>query len=146
MFRRLSLALVAAALAAALPCAAAAQDATLGVSYASPGVNPTGTVNLVFGVYTSETANQPMSNGAFTYTVPAGLTATGVTDSIYCPATVSLTGNVLTVSGMTQTPSFICEITVSLRADTLGVYPLAPTTLSYSTPAGAILFRRPARR
>lgn len=143
MLRRLSLAVFAATLAAALPCAAAAQEATLGVSYSSPGVNPTGTVDLVFGVYTSETANQSMTNGAFTYTVPAGLTALGVTDSIDCPATVSLVGNVLTVSGMTQEVSFICSITVAIRADTLGVYPLEPTTLTYSTPSGGSFVSTP---
>lgn len=144
MLRRLTFAALAIAVFGTAAGGAAAQEATLGVSYSSPGVNPGGTVDIVFGVYTSETANQPMSNGAFTYTVPTGLTATGVTGSTFCPATtLDLTGNVLTVAGMTQTVSFICSITLSVQADTLGVYPLTATTLSYSTPQGGSFVSTP---
>ena len=126
--------------AAAFACAAPAlaQNVTMSGSYAAPGVNPGGDTQLKFGIYTSEVAPGPMSGGAFTYTIPAGLTATNVTPSPYCPAAVvDLSGNVLTVSGMTQTESFICEIVVDLTADhTLTTYPLEPTTLTYDSPAG----------
>ena len=123
--------------AAVFACAApaVAQNVTMSGSYASPGVNPGGATQLKFGIYTSEVAPGPMSGGAFTYTVPAGLTATNVTPSQYCPATVDLTGNVLTVSGMSQPVSFICEIVVDLTADnTLTTYGLTPTTLTYAAP------------
>ena len=116
---------------------AMAQNVTMSGSYAAPGVNPGGDTQLRFGIYTSEVAPGPMSGGAFTYTVPAGLTATNVTPSQYCPATVDLTNNVLTVSGMSQTVSFVCEIVLDLTADnSLTTYPLNPTTLTYASPAG----------
>lgn len=116
---------------------AMAQNVTMSGSYAAPGVNPGGDTQLRFGVYTSEVAPGPMSGGAFTYTVPAGLTAKNVTPSQYCPATVDLTNNVLTVSGMSQTVSFVCEIVLDLTADnSLTTYPLNPTTLTYASPAG----------
>lgn len=114
-----------------------AQNVTMSGSYASPGVNPGGATQLKFGIYTSEVAPGPMSGGAFTYTVPAGLTAAAVTPSSYCPASVDLTGNVLTVSGMSQPVSFICEIVLDLTADsTLTTYPLAPAVLTYNWPVG----------
>lgn len=125
--------------AAVFACAApaVAQNVTMSGSYASPGVNPGGQTQLKFGIYTSEVAPGPMSGGAFTYTVPAGLTATNVTPSPYCPAAVNLAGNVLTVSGMSQPVSFICEIVLDLEADnTLTTYPLTPTTLTYASPTG----------
>lgn len=116
---------------------AMAQNVTMSGSYASPGVNPGGATQLKFAIYTSEVAPGPMSGGAFTYTVPAGLTATAVTPSPHCPAVVNLGGNVLTVSGMSQPVSFICEIVLDLTADsTLTTYALAPATLTYASPAG----------
>lgn len=134
MFRRLIIAAIA-AIGMAGAGAAMAQDSTLSVQYSSPGVNPGGTVDIVFGVFTSETVSNEMTNGAFSYTVPAGLTATSVTGSQFCPATtLHLTGNTLTVSGITQPSSYICSINLAVRADTLGVYPLAPTTLTFFTP------------
>lgn len=110
----------------------------MSASYASPGVNPGGSVQLKFFLYTSEVSPQPMSGGAFTYTVPVGLTATGYTLSPYCPAGgTSLSGNVFSVSGISQPESFVCEIVLDLDADnTLTTYPLAPTTLTFATPAG----------
>lgn len=128
---------VLAAVAIACAAPAAAQNVTMSGSYASSGVNPGGDTQLRFGIYTSEVAPGPMGGGAFTYTVPAGLTATHVTDSDYCPATVNLANNVLTVSGMSQTVSFVCEIVLDLTADnTLTAYPLTPTILTYATPTG----------
>ncbi|MGO4688300.1 IPT/TIG domain-containing protein [Brevundimonas sp. 2YAF1] len=129
-------ALAAAVFACAAP--ALAQNVTMSASYASPGVNPGGSIQLKFFLYTSEVSPDPMSGGAFTYTVPAGLTATGYALSPFCPATgSSLVGNVLSVSGISQTASFICEIVLDLQADgTLTTYPLTPTTLTFATPTG----------
>lgn len=103
-------------------------------SYSAPGVVPGGTVQVVFGLYTSEVSNAPMTNGSFTYVVPDGLTATGFNSSPYCPDVGStLVGDTLTIQGLTQDISFSCQITLDLTADDLGTYPLSPSTLTYTT-------------
>ncbi len=114
--------------------AALAQDATMSGSYSAPGVVPGGTVRIAFGIWTNEVSNAPMSNGGFTYVVPAGLTATGFTPSIHCPeAGSTLVGNTLTIQGLSEQIGFICEITLDLTADVVGTYPLSPATLEYTT-------------
>lgn len=133
LFRKSAAVAAAAFVLVGAEAAVAESHATLGVSYSAAGVVPGNTVDLIFGVYTSETLSVGMTNGAFTYVIPAGLTALSATGSPWWPATVNLTGNVLTVSGMTQTPSFVCQVVVSVRGDTLGDYPVAATTLSYTT-------------